>query len=130
GRRKPAVVPCDLQWPNEDSRWSSLANSGVVRHPLSPVLLHASQPHSKSEGGMPSLDGANILVVGGAGFVGSHIVDQLTRTGAKRIVVLDNYARGTRANLAQSAQDRRVEIIEGSITDLPLLHKLMKGQDY
>jgi UDP-glucose 4-epimerase len=76
------------------------------------------------------IDGSRILVIGGAGFVGSHIVDQLTQTGAREIVVLDNFVRGTRANLAQAVKDPRVKVVDGSITDIPLLGSLMAGADY
>jgi len=79
---------------------------------------------------MNTLDGSRILVIGGAGFLGSHIVDQLTATPAREIVVLDNFVRGSRANLADAARDPRVRIVEGSITDRPLLDELMSGTDY
>jgi UDP-glucose 4-epimerase len=79
---------------------------------------------------MPALENSRILVIGGAGFVGSHIVDQLLQEPVREIVVLDNFVRGTRANLAEAGQNPRVRVIEGSITDLALLHKLMHGTDY
>ena len=79
---------------------------------------------------MNTLDGSRILVIGGAGFLGSHIVDQLTATPAREIVVLDNFVRGSRANLADASRDPRVRIVEGSITDRPLLDELMSGTDY
>jgi UDP-glucose 4-epimerase len=79
---------------------------------------------------MSRLDNARILVLGGAGFLGSHIVDQLTATSAAKITVLDNFVRGTRANLAAAGADPRVEIVEGSITDRPLLRNLMSRTDY
>jgi len=79
---------------------------------------------------MNSLEGASILVIGGAGFVGSHIVDQLVQEPVREIVVLDNFVRGTRANLSQAVQDKRVRVVEGSVTDLDLLRKLMQGADY
>lgn len=71
-----------------------------------------------------------VLVVGGAGFVGSHIVDQLCREPVGEIVVLDNFVRGTRENLKQAQADRRVRIVEGSITDLALLRDVMRNVDY
>lgn len=77
-----------------------------------------------------NIEDARILVIGGAGFVGSHIVDQLTQEPVREIVVLDNYVRGTRANLHQAMQDDRVHLVEGSITDLKLLRDLMQGTDY
>jgi UDP-glucose 4-epimerase len=79
---------------------------------------------------MPDIEDSRILVVGGAGFVGSHIVDQLLAEPVREIVVLDNFVRGTRANLSQAANDKRVRIVEGSITDRTLLAKLMQGTDY
>lgn len=79
---------------------------------------------------MHNLDGARILVIGGAGFLGSHIVDQLTETGAGQIVILDNFVRGTRANLADAVRDPRVHLVEGSVTDLPTLRGLMEDTDY
>ena len=79
---------------------------------------------------MHNLDGARILVIGGAGFLGSHIVDQLTETRAGQIVILDNFVRGTRANLADAVRDPRVHLVEGSVTDLPTLRGLMADTDY
>jgi UDP-glucose 4-epimerase len=76
------------------------------------------------------LRNSRILVIGGAGFVGSHIVDQLTKEPVREIVVLDNFVRGTRENLREAAKDNRVRIVEGSITDLPLLRELMNDTDY
>ena len=79
---------------------------------------------------MPDLNNSRILVIGGAGFVGSHVVDQLLDQPVREIVVLDNLVRGSRANLARAAEDDRVELVEGSITDRELLGRLMEGTDY
>jgi UDP-glucose 4-epimerase len=79
---------------------------------------------------MPDIRDARVLVIGGAGFVGSHLVDQLTAEPVREIVVLDNHTRGTRANLASAMQDERVSLVEGSITDRDLLAKLMDGTDF
>jgi UDP-glucose 4-epimerase len=79
---------------------------------------------------MHELDGARVLVAGGAGFLGSHIVDQLTATPAREIVVLDNFVRGTRENLAEALRDPRVSVVDGSVTDVALLRDLMRGTDY
>ena len=83
-----------------------------------------------SEATLHQLDGAQVLVIGGAGFLGSHVVDHLTQTPAARIVVLDNFVRGTRENLQQAVAEPRVEVVEGSVTDLPLLRRLMEGTDF
>src|SRR5918992_876753 len=79
---------------------------------------------------MPQIDNSRVLVIGGAGFVGSHIVDQLLAEPVREIVVLDNLVRGTRNNLAGALQDDRVTLVEGSVEDLDLLKDLMRGTDY
>ena len=79
---------------------------------------------------MHDLTNSRILVIGGAGFTGSHIVDQLLATKVREIVVLDNVVRGTRENLSQAVRDPRVQVVEGSITDLALLRRLMAGTDF
>ncbi len=55
------------------------------------------------------------MVTGGAGLIGSHIIDELLRLGATDIVVLDNFSRGRRQNLADALATGRVRIIDGDI---------------
>ena len=69
------------------------------------------------------------LITGGAGLVGSHIADQLVRAGAGEIVVLDNFVRGRRENLAWAMANGPVRIIEGDIRDRDLLAAAMRGVD-
>jgi UDP-glucose 4-epimerase len=75
------------------------------------------------------LTGQKMVVIGGAGFVGSHIVDQLREAPVREIVVLDNFVRGARTNLAAAMDDPRVRVVEGSITDCAWLNDQLAGVD-
>lgn len=57
--------------------------------------------------------GAKILVTGGAGFIGSHLVDRLLELGAAKVIVLDNLATGKHENIAQHEGDERFVFIQG-----------------
>jgi UDP-glucose 4-epimerase len=76
------------------------------------------------------LSNTKILVVGGAGFIGSHIVEQLLEQDVARVTVLDNFVRGTRDNLAAASADDRLEVVDGSVLDTDLLRALMQESDY
>ncbi|MFD0688162.1 NAD-dependent epimerase/dehydratase family protein [Actinomadura fibrosa] len=73
------------------------------------------------------IEGSRCLVTGGAGTIGSAVVDQLVDAGAAEVVVLDNFVRGRRANLADAPGTVRVE--EGDIRDRDLVRTLMDGVD-
>lgn len=75
---------------------------------------------------LTKLKGKKILVTGGAGFIGSHIVDALVNIGAK-VRVLDNLSTGKRENLLYSQQ--KIEFIEGDIRDLSVCIDVTKGID-
>jgi UDP-glucose 4-epimerase len=64
-----------------------------------------------------NLAGKRIMLIGGAGLVGSHIVDQLVSEPVSEIVVYDNFVRGTRENLASALKSPKVRVVEGSMTD-------------
>ncbi|MFI6024155.1 NAD-dependent epimerase/dehydratase family protein [Amycolatopsis magusensis] len=74
------------------------------------------------------IEGQRCLVTGGAGTIGSAVVDQLVAAGAAEVVVLDNFVRGRRENLADSAGER-LTVVEGDINDAGLVHELTRGID-
>jgi len=76
-----------------------------------------------------NLKNARVLVTGGAGLIGSHIVDRLLNESPVEIVVLDNFVRGRRDNLANAVLSGRVTIIEGDIRDRALVTDAMQGID-
>ena len=77
---------------------------------------------------MSELLGAQVLVTGGAGTIGSAIVDHLLRTGVSHVDVLDNLVRGRRANLEDALASGRVRLVEGDIRDRDLVHDVMRGK--
>ncbi len=70
---------------------------------------------------------SNYLVTGGAGFIGSHIVEELIRRG-ERVRVLDNFSTGKRENITPFSKD--IELIEGDIRNLTIVKKAMQGTDF
>lgn len=78
-----------------------------------------------------NLRGKKILVIGGAGFIGSHLVDHLLKTNVDEIIVYDNFSRGTRGNLTEALRDPRVRVfaLGGDITQTDILNEAMKGID-
>jgi UDP-glucose 4-epimerase len=77
------------------------------------------------------LRGRTFVVIGGAGLIGSHTVDLLTQHDVGRIVVYDNFVRGTSENVSAALRDPRVRVFEagGDICQTDVLSKALKGAD-
>ena len=75
---------------------------------------------------------SKIVVIGGAGLIGSHTVDLLTKFEFKELIIFDNFSRGKEKNLKQSLRDKRVKVYEfgGSILDYDILNRCLKNTDY
>ncbi|MBC7863638.1 MAG: SDR family NAD(P)-dependent oxidoreductase [Bacteroidia bacterium] len=75
---------------------------------------------------------SKVLVIGGAGFIGSFIVKELLKQNAAKVVIYDNFARGKMENIADSLKDPRCEIfpLGGDIRDIDILDVAMKDMDY
>lgn len=70
------------------------------------------------------------LVTGGAGFIGSNLVEYLLKYDVKKVVILDNFATGHRHNINAFLQDDRCQLIEGDIRDVDTCKRAMQGVDY
>lgn len=72
-----------------------------------------------------------ILVIGGAGFIGSHVVAELLKTDVAQVVIYDNFTRGKHSNIAPYLKDSRCTIYPngGDIRDTDVLDAAMKGMD-
>ncbi|MFF2271650.1 NAD-dependent epimerase/dehydratase family protein [Agromyces sp. NPDC058136] len=77
---------------------------------------------------MSELTGADVLVTGGAGTIGSTLVDQLLDAGVAHVDVLDNLVRGRMGNLESALASGRVDFVDGDIRDRDLVHDLTVGK--
>lgn len=77
------------------------------------------------------LKGKKVVVVGGAGLIGSHTVDCLVKEDVREILVYDNMSRGSRENLQEALKDSRVKIYDvgGDILQADILQSALKGAD-
>ncbi len=75
--------------------------------------------------------GKRVVVIGGAGLIGSHVAEELTRTDVGEITIYDNFVRGTHENLVIALKDKRVKIFEagGDICQADILEAALKGAD-
>jgi UDP-glucose 4-epimerase len=79
---------------------------------------------------MNNLSNTCCLVTGGAGFVGSTIVDHLLAGGVSEVRVIDNFVRGSRSNLSWALDHGNVKVSDGDIRDPLLVDQLTNGVDY
>ena len=76
------------------------------------------------------LRGSRILITGGAGFIGSHITDQVLAAGAEHVTVIDDFVRGRSENLSAASATGRVDLVQGDIRDAQLVDRLTAGTDF
>ncbi len=77
------------------------------------------------------IQGSKVLVIGGAGFIGSHVVAELLKTDVAEVVIYDNFARGKRSHIAPYLKDPRCRIYAngGDVRETDLLDDAMRGMD-
>jgi UDP-glucose 4-epimerase len=78
-----------------------------------------------------NISGKRLVVIGGAGLIGSHTVEALLRTDVGEVVIYDNFVRGTRENLAEALSDPRVSVFAagGDICQADILTEALKDAD-
>jgi UDP-glucose 4-epimerase len=90
-------------------------------------------PPNQSSAKLPRRGGAiagrRMFVTGGAGTIGSTLVDQLVEAGAAEVVVLDNFVRGRRRNLDWATANGNLTVVEGDVRDRELVAELCAGID-
>lgn len=76
------------------------------------------------------IDGANILVTGGAGLIGSSTIDTLLKDySPSKVIILDNLARGSLSNIEHVLRDPRVTLVRGDIRNSDTVRRVMEGMD-
>lgn len=87
------------------------------------------QGKGKDWGTIMTLKGKRMLVIGGAGFIGSFVARELLKHDVEKVIVYDNFARGKRENIADCLNDSRCEIfpLGGDIRDIDILDQAMDG---
>ncbi|MES2376899.1 MAG: SDR family oxidoreductase [Bacteroidota bacterium] len=70
------------------------------------------------------------LITGGAGFIGSNLVEYLLKYGAGKVRILDNFSTGFHKNIEEFKNNPSFELIEGDIRDLETCKKAIEGMDY
>jgi len=73
---------------------------------------------------------SKIALIGGAGFIGSHVVEELLEQNVGEVVIYDNFFRGKKENIETVHKDRRIRVIEGDITHIDVLNDALKDVDY
>lgn len=76
------------------------------------------------------LQNTNVLVTGGAGFIGSNIVEYLVKYNIGKVRILDNFSTGFKSNIENFLGLDNVELVEGDIRDLNMCQKACEGIDY
>jgi len=81
---------------------------------------------------MNKLENAKVLVIGGAGFIGSFVVRELLKEPVKEVIIYDNFTRGKMENIDDCLKDNRCDIFPygGDIREIDVLDKAMEGVDY
>lgn len=75
------------------------------------------------------IKGSKVVVTGGSGFIGSWVVEYLIKEKAKAVVILDDFSRGSFANIQKALKNKSVKLVKGDIKDPKVVEKVIKGSD-
>ncbi len=78
---------------------------------------------------MASIEGKNVLVTGGAGFIGSHLCDGLLKKGAAKVVCLDNFFLGKMENIEDALKDERFVLYRDDARNFGVLQAIMEKEE-
>jgi UDP-glucose 4-epimerase len=80
---------------------------------------------------MFKLSGSKVLVIGGAGFIGSHVVSELLKTDVGEVIIYDNFARGKHSYIEEYLKDARCTLYPngGDVREIDILNDAMEGVD-
>ena len=76
------------------------------------------------------IENSVIVVTGGAGFIGSYVVEELLVFRPSKIIIIDNFIRGSQRNMQNFINNPIVEVVEGDIRDYALMEKAFNGADF
>ncbi|MDP8264941.1 MAG: NAD-dependent epimerase/dehydratase family protein [Candidatus Aceula lacicola] len=79
---------------------------------------------------MNDLKKSRVAVTGGAGCIGSFVVDEVIKRGVKEVVIVDNFTRGLKKNIEPAIASGCARLVDGDIRDFDLMKKTFKGIDY
>jgi UDP-glucose 4-epimerase len=73
--------------------------------------------------------GTRLMLIGGAGLIGSYIADRLVKEPVAEVVIFDNFVRGTRGNLSDAEHSSKLRVVNASMTDHEALRRELRGID-
>lgn len=78
-----------------------------------------------------NISGKHVVVIGGAGFIGSHVVTELLKEDVAKVTVFDNFARGKLSNISEQLKDERCSLFAdgGDVREIDVLNAALKGAD-